>query len=250
MEYKDIIVTRKNGIGKALLNRPGAMNALSMRLRDELEDSLSRLGSDDEVSLILITGGPKHFSAGFDLKEAVDTNLKSFFHRIFEYHRAIYTVKKLVVTAVSGVALAGGFDLALAGDIILASDRASFGHVEVNFGVNPIVYPLARRIGPARAQELCSTGRMITASEARDMGLVNEVYPHKNFIAEAEKRAEEIGRMGGKTLSAIKEAAFKNLKRDASRALKFEFSLTSRLLDKKEFHRKIETFLKQSGMIK
>jgi enoyl-CoA hydratase/carnithine racemase len=250
MEYRDIIVTRKDAVGKIQLNRPRAMNALSMGLRDELEDSLSRLESDDDVSLILITGGPKGFSAGFDLKEAVDTRLESFFHRIFEYHRAIYTVRKLVVTAVSGVALAGGFDLALAGDIILASEKASFGHVEVNFGVNPIVYPLAKRVGPARAQELSSTGRMVTAAEAKEMGLVNEVYAHEGFIERAEERAGEIARMGGETLSAIKEATYRNLKKDASRALKFEFSLTSRLLDKKEFHKKIETFLKQSGMIK
>ncbi|MBN1573491.1 MAG: enoyl-CoA hydratase/isomerase family protein [Deltaproteobacteria bacterium] len=250
MEYKDIIVTRENGTGKIMLNRPRAMNALSMRLRDELEDSLSRLGSDDEVSLIMITGGPKSFSAGFDLKEAVDTNLKSFFHRIFEYHRAIYTVKKFVITAVSGVALAGGFDLALAGDMILASENASFGHVEVNFGVNPIVYPLAKKIGSARAQELCSTGRMITASEAKEMGLVNEVYPHDGFVEAAERRAGEIGRVGGRTLTAIKEATFRNLKKDASKVLKFEFSLTSRLLDRKEFQNRIEIFLRQSGMIK
>ena len=133
MDYKDIVVTCGNGVGKVLLNRPKAMNALSVVMRDELEDSLSRLDSDDSVSLILITGGPKNFSAGFDLKEAVESNLESFFHRIVEYHEAIYNVKKLVITAVSGFALAGGFDLALAGDMILASEKASSGSEPNNY---------------------------------------------------------------------------------------------------------------------
>lgn len=249
MEHKDIVVTCKNGVGKVLLNRPKAMNALSVRMRDELEDSLSRLDSDDNVSLIMITGGPKNFSAGFDLKEAVQTNLESFFHRIFEYHEAIYSVKKFVITAVSGFALAGGFDLALAGDMIFASDRASFGHVEINLGVNPLVFPLSKRLGAALALELCATGRVIDAVEAQKTGLVNEVHPHDDFTASTERRAEEIGRVGKDALSAVKEATVKTYATGVSDALKFEFSLTSKLVDNDEFQKKITTFLKQSGMI-
>jgi len=250
IKYRNIVVTSENSIGKILLNRPKAMNSLSMEMRDELEDALSRLDSDDGVSLIMITGGPKTFSAGFDLKEAVETNLKSFFHRIVEYHEAIYTVKKLVITAVAGVTLAGGFDLALAGDIILASESASFGHVEVNFGINPLVFPLYKKVGHTRALELCTTGRIIDAVEAKSMGIVNEIYPFDNFVAIAEKRAGEIARIGPGALSAIKESASHILGIDVLETLKFEFNLTSKLLENVDFQDKITTFLKQSGMIK
>ncbi len=250
MEYKNIIVTSENSIGKILLNRPKAMNSLSMDMRDELENALSRLDSDDGVSLIMITGGPKTFSAGFDLKEAVETNLKSFFHRIVEYHEAIYTVKKFVITAVSGFTLAGGFDLALAGDMILASEGASFGHVEVNFGINPLLFPLYKKVGHTRALELCATGRIIDAIEAKSMGIVNKIHPHKDFAATAEKRAVEIARIGPEALSAIKESASHILGIDVLKALKYEFALTSKLVENANFQDKITTFLKQSGMIK
>ena len=112
MEYQDITVSRDGGIAVAALSRPRALNALSMHLRDEIEAFLGSAEADPSVHVVVITGGERFFCAGFDLKEAVQTKFGSFFHRIVEFHETIYCCRKLVITAVSGIAVAGGFDLA------------------------------------------------------------------------------------------------------------------------------------------
>jgi enoyl-CoA hydratase/carnithine racemase len=250
MEYHDISVYRDGGVVEVTLSRPKAMNALSMRLRDELEDFLGGVGNDPSVDLVLITGGPDLFSAGFDLKEAVQTHLGSFRHRILEFHEAIYKTKKFVVTAVSGIALAGGFDLALAGDLIWASPSASFGHVEVNFRINPLVFPLIRKVGIARAVELCATGRFVSADEARSLGIVNEILPLEDFTASARKRAAQIARMGARTLSGIKEASISALPCDITESLKSEFSITEKLLAEDELYDRLVAYLTSIGLMK
>ncbi len=250
MDYHDISVFRDGGVAEVMLSRPKAMNALSMRLRDELEDFLGGVGNDPSVDLILLTGGADVFSAGFDLKEAVQTHLGSFRHRILEFHEAIYKTKKFVITAVSGIALAGGFDLALAGDLIWASESGSFGHVEVNFRINPLVFPLIKRVGIARAVELCATGRVVVADEARSLGIVNEILPHEDFTASARKRAAEIARIGGRTLSGIKESSISSLPCDITQSLKYEFSITEQLLAEGEIYDRLVGYLTSIGLMK
>ena len=250
MDYHDISVSRDGGVAEVTLCRPKALNALSMRLRDELEDFLRGVEGDPLVSLVLITGGTRFFSAGWDLKEAAQTHLSSFHHRILEFHETIYATRKFVITAVSGIALAGGFDLALAGDLILAAPSASFGHVEVNFGINPLVFPLAKRVGLGRAVELCATGRVIGADEAKALGVVNEILPQDDFLEGVGKKAREVARMGEKVLSGIKEASISALPHGIRESLKSEFAITEQLLSGDEIYERLVEYLKSVGILK
>jgi len=230
VEFHELTVSGDGAVAVITLSRPRALNALSVRLRDELESILGVAESDPSVDVIVICGGERFFCAGWDLKEAVETKFASFSHRIVEFHETIYSCKKFVITAVSGIALAGGFDLALAGDIVLAAPAASFGHVEVNFGINPLVFPLARRVGTARAVELCATGRVVSAVEARQIGIVTEVIEQKAFMPAVLKRAKDVARMGGPALSAVKHAAAACEPASVSEALRREFALTEELI--------------------
>ena len=250
MEYHDLTVSRDGPLALALLSRPRSLNALSVRLRDELEAFLATAGADPSVEVIVISGGDRHFCAGFDLKEAVQTKFGSFRHRILEFHEAIYCCPKLVITAVSGIAFAGGFDLALAGDIILAAPGASFGHVEVNFGINPLVFPLARRVGTARAVELCATGRVVQAAEARELGIVSEIIDSADFIAAVSERAHAVARIGGggRTLSAVKESAAALSPVTVSEALKREFAITEDLIRDPALLKRLTEYLASIGI--
>ena len=112
------------------LDRKLQKNALSMALRDELEACLAALEGDDGVKAVILTGGPDCFSAGFDLKEVLATDFSAFGHRAVEFTERTYFFAKPLVTAVAGPALAGGFDLALSGDVIVAADGAALGLVD------------------------------------------------------------------------------------------------------------------------
>jgi enoyl-CoA hydratase len=248
VEYRDIIVSRVDSVAVIRLSRPQALNALSMRLRDELESVLSVAEDDPSVDVIVISGDERFFCAGWDLKEAVQTKLASFAHRIVEFHETIYSCKKFVITAVAGPALAGGFDLAMAGDIILAAPGASFGHVEVNFGINPLVFPLARRIGSARAAELCATGRIVSADEAYLLGIVTEVIEAPDFMAAVVEHARAVARMGGRTLSAVKASAAAYLPVSTSEALKREFALTGDLIKDPALLTRLTEYLASVGI--
>ena len=248
MQYHDITVSRDGAVAVVVLSRPRALNALSMRLRDELESFLVGADKDDSIDVIVITGGNRFFCAGFDLKEAVQTKFTSFQHRILEFHEAIYRGTKFVITAVSGIALAGGLDLAMAGDIVLAAPGSSFGHVEVNFGINPLVFPLARRVGVSCAVELCATGRIVPAEEARRLGIVSEIIEEPDFMAAVHERAFAIARMGGRTLAAIKQSAARYQPVPVSDALRYEFSITEQLIEDPALLKRLSAYLKSIGI--
>ncbi|MFQ5435869.1 MAG: enoyl-CoA hydratase/isomerase family protein, partial [Anaerolineae bacterium] len=119
VDYKDLLVSDKQGMRIITLNRPARRNALSERLRDELEACLNEAAADEAVRVVILTGGEQVFSAGFDLTEVAATEFGTFEHRAREFNTAVFAFPKPLVVAVSGPALAGGFDLALAGDVIL-----------------------------------------------------------------------------------------------------------------------------------
>ncbi len=248
MEYRDIVVSRVDSVAVIRLSRPRALNALSVRLRDELESILTVAEDDPSVDVIVISGADRFFCAGWDLKEAVQTQFASFRHRIVEFHETIYSCSKLVITAVSGIALAGGFDLALAGDIILAAPGASFGHVEVNFGINPLVFPLARRVGAARAVELCATGRVVSADEAYRLGIVTEIIEAPDFMTAVLERAHAVAAIGGRTLAAVKGSAAAYLPVSVSEALRREFALTEDLIKDPALLARLSDYLKSVGI--
>ncbi len=178
------------------LDRPERKNALSARLRNEVTTALAELGTDPSVSSVVITGAGDTFSAGFDLGEfARAAEEPEFSVELWassdRFHHALLTFPLPLIAAVNGPALAGGFDLAICCDLRIASTRARFAHPEFAFG--DVVYsPLHELVGGAVARELCLGGRELTASEALERRVVNEVVEPDELTARVAAVTERI----------------------------------------------------------
>lgn len=166
-----------DGVVVLTLNRPEKKNALSIALRDEMSDALDELAGDEAVKTVVVTGAGDVFSAGFDLREFEQPELSDeLWASSDRFHGTVLRFPLPLVAAVNGPALAGGFDLAVMCDIRIAAETARFAHPEITFG--DVVYgPLHDLVGGAVARELCFTGRVVDAAEAKDLGLVSRIVP-------------------------------------------------------------------------
>ncbi|MBF8377673.1 enoyl-CoA hydratase/isomerase family protein [Alicyclobacillus mali] len=192
--------------------RDERLNALNLALVDELVAALEAADTETQVRAIVVTGGDKAFAAGADIAEmadatAVDMKLRDQF-RAWDRIRGVH---KPVIAAVRGFALGGGCELALACDLVIASESAKFGQPEVKLGLMPGAGGtqwLARRLGKARALELLWLGEPITAQEAMALGLVNRVVPDEACVAEAVELGKRLAEMPPVALRCIKEAVY------------------------------------------
>jgi enoyl-CoA hydratase/carnithine racemase len=178
------------------LNRPEARNALSPEMMEELASELERLDPDPEVRCAVIAGSEKVFAAGADIKAMSERSFaEALRHPAAGFWRRLAAVKTPMVAAVSGWALGGGCELALACDMIVASETAQFGQPEINLGIIPGgggTQRLARVLGKQRAMEYVLTGRRFDASTALELGLVNKVVPEEDWLDEAMALASTI----------------------------------------------------------
>ena len=195
----------QNAVARLTLRRESKKNALCMAMRDELEDAFAQLVANADVNAVVLAGGDGIFCAGFDLKEGMESGGKSFLHRFSEFFKACYLFPKPMVAAVDGLALAGGFDLALTADFIVASTRAVFGHPEIEFGPVAIV-PLARFVSPARLRELCLLGTNIDAETAKAYGIVHEIVEPDRTLSAATELAEKLATRPPAAVATTKSA--------------------------------------------
>lgn len=191
-----ILQSIDGAVATLTLNRPKALNALSAELMVELASAIEALDEDERVRCLVLTGGPRVFAAGADIKAMADAQPMDIVRRrtVAGWER-IRRCRKPIIAAVSGYALGGGCELVMLCDIIIASETAQFGQPEINIGVIPGAggtQRLARAIGPYRAMELILTGKTIGAREAHEAGLVNRVCPVEGFLEEAQRLAAEI----------------------------------------------------------
>lgn len=205
-------VERRGPIAIVTLNRPEAMNALSKGLRKALHEAMVHLDQDPDVSVVILTGaGERAFTAGLDLKElggdpdamgaANDQDARS------NPVRAVETCRKPVIGAINGVAITGGFELALACDVLIASETARFADTHARVGIMPgwgLSQKLSRLIGIHRAKELSLTGNFLDARTAADWGLVNRVVPVADLLATAVQMAEDMASIPVETLAFYK----------------------------------------------
>ncbi len=192
-----ILVTRDDAIGIVQLNRPSVLNALNETLMIELGAALRELDDDPTCRCIVITGNEKAFAAGADIKESfVGVTPVSMLQRdLTARWETIRRVRTPIVAAVSGFALGGGCELAMTCDIIVASETAKFGQPEINLGIMPGAggtQRLTRAVGKWVANEIILTGRFISAQEAKDIGLVAQVYPAATWLDDAKALARTI----------------------------------------------------------
>jgi len=226
MTYENVIVEKDGSIAVVTLNRPQALNALSYALVKDLSLAMQALDGNDEVRVIIVTGGPKVFAAGADIKEMADRG--PFDQRLQErlhYRDQINRIAKPVIAAVSGFALGGGCELAMSCDIIIASETARFGQPEVNLGIIPGsggTQRLTHVIGKHRAMELVLTGDIIGAADAERLGLVNRVVPVELFLEEAKNVAKKIAVKPPLAIKAAKEAVLKAANTALDEGLDFE----------------------------
>jgi enoyl-CoA hydratase len=206
-----VLVERDDHVAAVTLNRPDKLNALNEELLQELASVVHELSRDATVRCAVLTGaGDKAFAAGADIaamSEMTAVRAKQFAEMGHAIGHAIETAPFPFVAAVNGFALGGGCELALACDFIYASDKAKLGQPEVNLGVIPGfggTQRLARRVGEARARELCMTGDMVAADEALRIGLVNAVVPHAELLPRVREVAKKIASKGPLAISAAK----------------------------------------------
>ena len=203
---------RRGRVAILTLNRPDALNALSVTMLDALDAHLNSLENDPEIRALVLTGaGDRAFTAGADInhmREATPLEARDYARRGHAVTNRLESFPKPVIAAVNGYALGGGCELALACDIRLASEKAQFGLPEVNIGILPGwggTQRMARATSPGFAKELIFTGRRVTADPAPAPGLANHVYPPEELMDRAVARAEEIATKPPGAIAAAKE---------------------------------------------
>jgi enoyl-CoA hydratase len=221
-----VLVERDAAIGVVLMNRPKQLNALSGELMDALSASLEELDADPEIRAIVIGGGERAFAAGADINElAAGTAVSLCEARRLDRWDAIRDVRTPLVAAVAGFCLGGGCELAMLCDVIVASESAKFGQPEINLGVLPGAggtQRLTRAVGKAIAMDMILTGRMLSAREALDFGLVARVVAKEAWLDEAKRVAREIASKGPIAVRLAKEAVDQAFETPLTAGIAFE----------------------------
>jgi enoyl-CoA hydratase len=211
MAYENILVERQDGkVGLIRLNRPKALNALNGALMREMIDALETFDQDPEVGCIVITGDERAFAAGADIKEMAGATAVDMLSRdTISLWDRLSRIRKPIIAAVSGWCLGGGNELAMACDMIVASETAKFGQPEITIGVIPGAggtQRLTRAVGKSIAMEMILNNRTLTAEEALRFGLANRVVPVADYLNEALKLAREIAARAPLAVRLAKDA--------------------------------------------
>lgn len=227
MAYATLIVEIEDDVALIRLNRPEALNALNTQLLGELAQALGEADKNDKVRCIVITGSEKAFAAGADIKEM---SQKSFVD-VFEDdlftgpHDAIARTRKPIIAAVSGYALGGGCELAMACDFIIASDTAKFGQPEINLGVVAGIggtQRLTRAVGKSKSMDMNLTGRFMDAAEAERAGLVSRIVPAAKLMSEAMAAAQKIAAKSQIAVKVVKECVNRSYETTLREGVLFE----------------------------
>jgi len=206
--------------------RPEVLHALNIGMMEEIVMALEEFDANPDVGCIILTGDEKAFAAGADISEMADAGTTEMVLRDqFSRWDRIRKIHKPLIAAVCGFALGGGCELAMACDIIIASETARFGQPEINIGVMPGAggtQRLTRAVGKAKAMEMVLTGRLISAEEALRARLVNAVVPAESTLDEARAWAREIGSKPPLAIRLAKEAVLKTFDTTLEGGLEFE----------------------------
>ncbi len=235
MDFQLLLVETRDRAGLIRFNRPQQLNALNGAIMEELVSACEQFDKDSSVGAIVITGDERAFAAGADIKEMADASAVEMLlnDRISKWDR-LRKIKKPILAAVSGFCLGGGCELAMACDLIVASESARFGQPEINLGVIPGAggtQRLTRAVGKTIAMEMVLNARLLTAEEAYRFGLVNRVVPVEQCLSEALKLANEIAaraplavRFGKEAVNNAFESFLADGLADERRAFYFLFS--------------------------
>ncbi len=224
-----VTTSKSDGICTVKINRPDKLNAMNMDVAKELIKTFETLGKDDNIKVIILTGeGEKAFSAGADIEymSKISPDESVEYAKLGQLVTStVELVRQPTIAAVNGFALGGGCELAMSCDIRIAADTAKLGQPEVTIGIPPGwggTQRLMRIVGIAKAKELVYTGRIVKAEEAKEIGLVNHVYPLASLQEEALKMAQAIAKNSAIGVQMSKTAINKGRNADLDTGLAIE----------------------------
>jgi enoyl-CoA hydratase/carnithine racemase len=228
MSESDLLIEREEGYAILTLNRADARNALSPQLLADLCAAFRQLQQEREIRAVILTGAGTAFCAGLDLKAMADSEDGLNVYNIHAEHditSAMDAFDRPIIVAVNGVAATGGFELALMGDILIASSTARFADTHARVGLAPgwgLSQKLARIIGPSRAREAHFTGNFISAEQAQDWGLVSRMVDPENLLEECRAIARDIVSCVPETVRVYKQMVNNGLQMDLAAGLVME----------------------------
>lgn len=248
-----ILYEAADGVARITLNRPDVLNAITPELITAFGAAIERAGSDEAIRAVLVTGAGRGFCAGADLNSSGSPNRKMSSGELLRtlYHPAILGMRNMpkpIVTAVNGVAAGAGMSIALAGDIILAAQSASFLQAFSRIGLVPdagSTWFLPRLVGDARARALALLADKIPAEEARQMGMVWKVYPDEQLAAEAQALAARLAKMPTRAYGLIKAALNASGANNLADQLELEASSQDIASKTEDFREGVQAFLQK-----
>lgn len=241
-----------NNVGKIYLNRPDKYHSFIREMALKLQNVLNEFKNNEDVRTILITAEGKAFCAGQDLNEAIDPNQPDITQIIKEHYnpiiRTIRSIEKPVIAAVNGVAAGAGASIAIACDIIIASEKASFIQAFGKIGLIPdsgATFILPKLIGMQRASSLMLTGDPISANDAEKIGLVYKVHEVEKFVEESIKLSEKLAKMPTKALGLTKKALNFSLNNNLDEQLELEKEYQTIAANTNDYKEGVQAFLEK-----
>ncbi len=247
MKYKNLRIEKDGNIAVVKIDRPELKNALNLALLESIGNAFADLEQDTEVNAVVLTGSDEVFCAGFDMNTVMDLG-QGKMQKVDIIERAFLSVLRYpmpVIAAVSGPAIAAGFDLMVLADIRVFSETAKVGQAEIRWALTPLNDPLWKIIGMGRAKEVTMTGRIYGAGEAREMGLANYVYPIECYLDEARKLAEKIASFDRNALKANKDQTNRIPGMDTEAAIRTQIWGFRNFVGSDEMIRRMSEFLNE-----
>lgn len=250
----NIIYTKKKGIARIIINRPEAQNALDQQTRLEIRKALDDIENDKEkVKVAIITGaGSESFASGGDIKQLKQLTATTMLERTDTLgQRLLNDIENSripFIAMINGYCLGGGCELAMSCDIRIASENAKFGHPEINIGLFPGgggTQRLPRLVGWGRAKELIYTGRIIDATEAEKIGLINKVVPPDKLESTVNVLAEDIASKSSIIMNLAKKTINRGMYTDLAAGLAYERSNFSLCFVTKDYTEGVNAFLEK-----
>jgi 2-(1,2-epoxy-1,2-dihydrophenyl)acetyl-CoA isomerase len=251
MSNTPILLSIHNQVATITLNRPEVFNSFNREMALLFQNTLDQCQNNNEVRAIVITGNGKAFCAGQDLKEVTDPSLNPGFKKILEEHYnpivlRIRKINKPIIAAVNGVAAGAGANIALACDIVVASDKAGFIQAFSKIGLVPDsggTFFLPRLIGFQRASALMMTGDKVNAQEAQQMGMIYKVFPSEEFEEKIKEIAQNLAQMPTQALGFIKEMLNKSQTNTLEQQLDLESKLQIESAQSQDYQEGVNAFV-------
>ncbi len=250
-----IQTTLSNGIFTITLNRPDKLNSFVFEMADQLKEALHKADSNDEIRCVLLTGSGRAFCAGQDLAEATevsddpDRDLSEIVHHTYiPIIKGIRELEKPVVCAVNGTAAGAGANIALACDIVIASEEAGFIQSFSQIGLIPDsggTYILPRLIGLARATALTFLGEKVSAQEAAEMGMIWKAYPADQFMEEAQNIASKLAKMPTRGFGLTKRGFNAGFSNSLEEQMKLEAKLQATAGETHDYNEGVKAFMEK-----